>query len=112
MGHLQPLKAVRKCCLWCCTGQVEEVRLCPAETCPIWPYRFGRNPEKGEKLKLKTIRARCLDCSGFILSEVKNCDRTNCELYDYRMGHNPKLAGKSKKPPSTSRFEEAEGEEV
>ena len=25
-------------------GQQLEVKLCTAENCPIWPFRFGKNP--------------------------------------------------------------------
>ena len=43
---LTPLKAIRAKCLDCCCGQVAEVKLCPAEDCPIWPYRMGHNPNR------------------------------------------------------------------
>lgn len=39
-----PQKAIRRKCLDCCVGQPEEVALCAAETCPLWPYRKGKNP--------------------------------------------------------------------
>lgn len=41
---LSPTKAIREKCLDCCCGQSLEVKLCPAESCPLYPYRFGRNP--------------------------------------------------------------------
>ena len=28
----------------CCCGQSREVRLCPCDDCPLYPYRLGRNP--------------------------------------------------------------------
>ena len=34
-----PLRALRKSCLWCCLDQPKEVRLCPATSCPLWPWR-------------------------------------------------------------------------
>ena len=39
-----PVKAIREYCLGCCLGQVNEVKLCPDEECPLHPFRFGRNP--------------------------------------------------------------------
>lgn len=39
-----PLKAIRKKCLDCCLDQSNEVKLCPAEDCPLWPFRMGKNP--------------------------------------------------------------------
>lgn len=49
IGHLlpikQPLKAIRKHCIYCMGGSQHEVELCPSEkTCFLWPYRFGKNP--------------------------------------------------------------------
>lgn len=39
-----PAKAIRAKCLDCCCDQVNEVKLCPVEDCPLWPFRFGKNP--------------------------------------------------------------------
>src|SRR6476620_3239057 len=39
-----PLKALHHHCLSCCNGSAFEVRLCPAMSCPLWGYRFGRKP--------------------------------------------------------------------
>lgn len=44
-----PLKAIREKCIDCCAGQVGEVRLCTAEDCPLWPFRFGKNPFSGRR---------------------------------------------------------------
>ena len=41
-----PIKAIRKKCLDCTCGQVKEIRLCPVVSCALWPYRFGRRPDK------------------------------------------------------------------
>jgi hypothetical protein len=35
-------KAIRLKCLDCCCGQAAEVRKCPAESCPLWRFRMGR----------------------------------------------------------------------
>lgn len=35
-------KAIRLKCIDCCAGQPAEVRKCPAEHCPLWRYRMGK----------------------------------------------------------------------
>lgn len=41
-----PLKSIRAKCLDCCCGQAQEVRLCSSQTCPLWPFRMGKNPNR------------------------------------------------------------------
>jgi hypothetical protein len=41
-----PLKAIRAKCLDCTCYQPAEVRLCPVTACSLWPFRFGRNPNR------------------------------------------------------------------
>lgn len=43
---MTPLRSIREKCRECCCGQVQEVRLCPAESCALWPYRMGHNPAR------------------------------------------------------------------
>ncbi len=43
---LTPIKAIRAKCLDCCANQAQEVRLCPCESCPLYPYRMGHNPNR------------------------------------------------------------------
>ena len=38
-----PVKAIRQKCSDCCTGSLAEIRRCTDETCPLWPFRMGRN---------------------------------------------------------------------
>jgi len=103
--HPPPLKAIRTYCLWCCNDQWREVELCPAEDCPMWPYRFGRKPkDQPSRSRLKVIRERYLDCVGYSQKAVRDCWDTSCPLYEYRMGKNPKLLGKrGKGDPDTLR---------
>lgn len=37
--------AIKEYCKDCCGGQFSEVKLCPAKTCPLWPYRTGKVDE-------------------------------------------------------------------
>lgn len=109
----KPLKAIRQHCLWCSNGSASEVAHCPARSCALWPYRFGRNPttdmlgDLGEHrvypledaktaadfhrvaTRIKAIQRRCLDCSGGSKAEVRHCERFGCDLHPYRLGNNP-----------------------
>jgi hypothetical protein len=42
--RLSPIKAIRANCLDCMNGSSNEVKLCPIENCPLYPYRLGKNP--------------------------------------------------------------------
>ncbi len=44
MDMLTPMKAIRAKCLDCSAGSANEVKLCPVTSCPLFPYRFGKNP--------------------------------------------------------------------
>jgi len=44
--RVTPLKAIRKKCLDCSCWQPKEVRLCPHTECDLYPYRFGKNPNR------------------------------------------------------------------
>ena len=39
-----PVKAIRAKCIDCCCGSTAEVKDCPAVNCPLYPFRFGKNP--------------------------------------------------------------------
>ena len=43
---MTPIKAIRAHCIECCGGSMKEARLCPAEKCPLYPYRMGHRPPK------------------------------------------------------------------
>lgn len=36
--------AIRAFCIQCTNGQVQEVRLCPATSCALHPFRLGDDP--------------------------------------------------------------------
>ena len=46
MKRLMPLKAIRAKCLDCSCDSYKEVTLCGISDCPLYPYRFGRNPSR------------------------------------------------------------------
>lgn len=39
-----PVKAIREKCIDCCGGSTSEVKECTCESCPIYPFRLGKNP--------------------------------------------------------------------
>jgi hypothetical protein len=45
-----PIKAIRAKCLDCCCDQRDEVKLCPAKDCPLWPFRMGKNPNRSKNM--------------------------------------------------------------
>ena len=45
-----PVKAIRQNCLDCVCGSANEVRLCPSTNCPLYPFRFGTNPYRTERV--------------------------------------------------------------
>ena len=49
-------QAIRAKCLDCCCGHSAEVRKCPAEDCPLWPYRMGREQVDSGKSSLYIVR--------------------------------------------------------
>lgn len=62
-----PVKAIKAKCLDCCAYQPNEVKLCPVTDCPLYPFRFGKNPyrakreyteEQKEAMKERLAKAR------------------------------------------------------
>ena len=44
----RPCKAIRLKCLECTCGSSHEVSLCHLSDCPLFPFRFGRNPKPAD----------------------------------------------------------------
>ena len=40
---LTPMKAIRRKCIDC---SCNEVKLCPVKNCPLYDYRFGKDPHR------------------------------------------------------------------
>ena len=53
-----PAKAIRAYCLDCTAGQTKEVELCPIERCPLYPFRFGKNPFHTKREMTEEERAK------------------------------------------------------
>lgn len=39
-----PIKRIREYCIQCVADQPKEVELCPITDCPLYDFRFGKNP--------------------------------------------------------------------
>lgn len=48
--YLTVLQAVRKNCLECCAGSSEEVKACHLAKCPVYPFRFGKDPGRTKRV--------------------------------------------------------------
>lgn len=50
MGKGRPsVKIIRKHCLQCMGGSSVTVKECPSINCPLFPFRFGTNPNRERK---------------------------------------------------------------
>jgi len=57
-----PLRAIREYCVDSCScGSAEERKLCPVITCPLWPFRFGRNPYRTPRKMTEEQRKRAIE---------------------------------------------------
>ena len=45
-SKISPLRAIKKYCIECGDGTLAEVRRCPVEKCPLYPYRMGHKPKE------------------------------------------------------------------
>jgi len=46
MKKLSPVKSIRKFCIQCSGFSVREVAKCVIPDCPLYPFRFGKNPNR------------------------------------------------------------------
>lgn len=55
--RISPMKAIRLKCLDCSCGSSNEVKLCPATGCPLYPFREGVNPNRKPKMYTEEQKA-------------------------------------------------------
>lgn len=53
-----PIKAIRAKCIECFGGEVYQVKGCLDKNCPLYPYRFGKNPYREPKQYTDEQRAQ------------------------------------------------------
>ena len=73
-----PVKAIREKCLECSNGQPSEVKCCPVEKCPLYPFRLGKNPfrqkrEMTEEQK-KAVRDRLREARKNNADSSEDCE--------------------------------------
>ncbi len=91
---LTPMKAIRAKCLDCCCGQANEVRLCPCTDCPLYPYRFGNNPNIRLTEEQRAKRAANLKKASIQQDENRDDDAGEGNYApDTNGAENPRLEG-------------------
>lgn len=81
-----PVKAIRAFCLECSGDSPSEVKSCPRSECPLYPFRFGKNPyrqrrEMTEEEK-RVLADRLREARKNIGSSVANKDSGEID-FDY-----------------------------
>lgn len=87
--RLTRIQAIRAKCLECSNDSRKEIRECPIQTCPLYPFRMGKRPSRAEAkfTASKAIRKECLECYCGNKVGVRECKRGDCTLWIYRMGY-------------------------
>ena len=70
-----PVKAIRAKCLDCCCGSRSEVELCTCDSCPLYPFRFGKNPYRSVR---KLSDEQRMELAGR-LAKARNAAEVQCE---------------------------------
>ena len=93
-GHkrMSPTEAIRRKCLDCCCGQIVEVKLCEAITCPLWPFRAGRHPYT--KTRLLQTDSEASDSNGSQVPESASPSRTRLHEPSFSEGEAILLDGR------------------
>ena len=73
-----PVKAIREKCLDCCCGSNNEVKECTVVSCPIYPFRLGKNPfrqkrEMSEEQR-QAVRDRLKEARKSNSDSVEDCE--------------------------------------
>ena len=63
-----PVKVIRQYCLDCSNGSPHEVRKCHINDCPLYPFRFGKNPYRKKRVlseeRKEVLRQRLASIGG------------------------------------------------
>ena len=68
------LNAVRAKCLDCCMGQANEVKLCTITDCSLYPYRFGKDPNKNGRTLSEEQKSKLAEANRKYWEEKKASD--------------------------------------
>ena len=71
-----PVKAIRAFCLECSNDQPSEVKACPMYRCPLYPFRFGKNPYRQRRemteAEKQVLTHRLAEARKSLASSVRN----------------------------------------
>ena len=56
-----PMKAIRAKCLDCSCNQRDEIKYCPVDKCPLYPFRLGKNPYLKKREYTEEQKAQMLE---------------------------------------------------
>ena len=76
-GKLSPVKAIRQFCRECygfAPSVAEDIRECPSEMCPLWPFRFGKDPGRRVGESQREMGRRLAKLTNSRLSKSKKYD--------------------------------------
>lgn len=71
---LTPLKDIRQNCLDCMNGNANEVKLCPSVKCPLFPFRFGKNPHNKGRTFTEEEKAQNAERLKLWRNAIKNAE--------------------------------------
>lgn len=74
-----PVKAIRAFCLECSNGSSTEVKECPRTICPLYSFRFGKNPHRKRRELTEEERQVLRDR----LANVRNRPSNSAEEIDF-----------------------------
>lgn len=77
-----PLKAIREHCIECCGGSAHEVKLCATGRCPLYAFRFGKNPYRKPREMSEQEKEALRDRLANARKQHRNSVEENEELQD------------------------------
>lgn len=69
-----PIKAIRARCLDCCCGSAGEVRICDIRTCPLHPFRSGKNPYRTKRVMTEEQKQKAVERLAKARKKMENED--------------------------------------
>jgi hypothetical protein len=56
-----PIKAIRAKCMECSNENYAEIKECPITDCPLYPFRFGKNPYRTKRVLTEEQKQKQLE---------------------------------------------------
>lgn len=71
-----PMKAIRAKCLDCSCGSSNEVKECPVKSCPLYVFRFGKNPNIPKRILTEEQRQAAAERMFLVRSQLLQTGKT------------------------------------